>query len=142
MGEQTFRGAWTSMVMAPTFAGEIPEIEAFVRFDVYNQSLVWYEEESHIEDHFLFSDSSIFDIFSIKLLKGDPVTALSKPNSILITEEKARLYFGEADPLGLPLSVNTDSNFYYVSGVIEDSNAGSFEQTQITIKIEQQLDIG
>ena len=27
MGEQTFRGAWTSMVMAPTFADEIPEIE-------------------------------------------------------------------------------------------------------------------
>ena len=24
MGEQTFRGAWTSMIMAPTFAEEIP----------------------------------------------------------------------------------------------------------------------
>jgi putative ABC transport system permease protein len=119
MGEQSFRGAWTSMVMAPTFAGEIPEIEAYVRFDVYNQCLVWYEEESHIEDHFLFSDSSIFDIFSIKLVKGDPVTALSKPNSILITEEKARLYFGDEDPLGLPLNVNSDSNYYYVTGVIE-----------------------
>jgi putative ABC transport system permease protein len=119
MGEQSFRGAWTSMVMAPTFTEEIPEIENYVRFDVYNQNLIWYDEERHIEDHFLFADASLFDIFSIKLIKGDLVTVLSKPNSILITEEKARLYFGEADPLGLPLSVNSDSNYYYVTGVFE-----------------------
>jgi putative ABC transport system permease protein len=119
MGEQAFRGAWTSMAMAPVFAEEIPEISAYVRFDVYNQCLVWHGKESQIEDHFLFSDSSIFDIFSLKLIKGDPVTALSKPNSIIITEEKARLYFGDENPLGLPLNVNSDSNYYYVTGVFE-----------------------
>lgn len=119
MGEQSFRGAWTSMVMAPTFTEEIPEIETYVRFDVYNQCLIWYDGERHMEDHFLFADSTIFDVFSINLIKGDPLSALSKPNSILITEEKARLYFGKRDPLGLPLSVNSDSNYYYVTGVIE-----------------------
>ena len=119
IGEQSFRGAWTSMVMAPTFSGEIPEIENYVRFDVYNQNLIWNDGERHMEDHFLFADSTIFDIFSINMIKGDPVSALSKSNSILITEEKARLYFGEEDPLGLPLHVNNDSNYYYVTGVIE-----------------------
>jgi len=119
MGEQSFRGAWTSMVMAPTFTEEIPEIENYVRFDVYNQNLIWYDDERNVEDHFLFADASLFDIFSIELIKGDLSTALSKPNSILITEEKARLYFGETDPIGLPLSVNSDSNYYYVSGVFE-----------------------
>ncbi len=119
MGEQTFRGAWTSMVMAPTFAEEIPEIESYVRFDVYNQNLIWHDEVRYMEDHFMFADSTLFDIFSINLVKGDPATALSKRNSIIITEEKARLYFGDRDPLGLPLSVNRDSNYYYVSGVFE-----------------------
>ncbi|MEN8227433.1 MAG: FtsX-like permease family protein [Bacteroidota bacterium] len=119
MGEQAFRGAWTSMIMAPTFTHEIPEIEKYVRFDVYNQRLIWYDGEKHIEDHFLFADSTIFDIFSINFLRGDPTTALSHSNSIVITEEKARLYFGERDPLGLMLSVNRDSNYYVVTGVIE-----------------------
>jgi putative ABC transport system permease protein len=119
MGEQTFRGAWTSMVMAPTFAEEIPEIESYVRFDVFNQNLIWHDGPRYMEDHFMFADSTLFDIFSIKLVKGNPATALSKPNSIIITEEKARLYFGDRDPLGLPLSVNRDSNYYYVSGVFE-----------------------
>jgi putative ABC transport system permease protein len=119
IGDQPFRGAWTSKVMAPTFTEEIPEIEEYVRFDVYTQNLIGYKNEQNIEDHFLFADPSIFNIFSINLVKGDPATALSKPNSIIITEEKARLYFGETDPLGLPLSVNRDSNYYYVSGVFE-----------------------
>lgn len=119
MGEQPFRGAWSSMIMAPTFTEEIPEIEKFVRFDVFNQRLIWYDSERYIEDHFLFADSTIFDIFDINFILGDPSTALSRSNSIVITEEKARLYFGERNPLGLPLSVNRDSNYYVVTGVIE-----------------------
>ena len=62
MGEQSFRGAWTSMVMAPTFTEEIPEIETYVRFDVYNQCLIWYDGERHMEDHFLLADSTTFGI--------------------------------------------------------------------------------
>lgn len=119
MGDQAFRVALTSMVMAPTFTEEIPEIENYVRFDVYNQRLIWFDGERHMEDHFLYADSTIFDVFSINMIKGDPATALSRPHSIVITEEKARLYFGDADPLGLPLSVDSDSNYYYVSGIIE-----------------------
>ena len=119
IGEQTFRGAWTSMTMAPTFTDEIPEIERFVRFDVFNQQLIWYDDQKRIEDHFLFADSSIFDIFSINFLRGDPSTALTRPKSIVITEEKAREYFGERDPIGSLLSVNKDSNYYVVTGVIE-----------------------
>ena len=119
IGEQTFRGAWTSMIMAPTFKEKIPEIEQFVRFDVFNQQLVWYDDQKRIEDHFLFADSSIFDIFSINFLRGDPSSALTRPKSIVITVDKAREYFGEKDPIGLLLSVNRDSNYYVVTGVIE-----------------------
>ncbi|MGW8314773.1 MAG: ABC transporter permease [Bacteroidales bacterium] len=119
MGEQSFRGAWTSMVMAPTFKEEISEIEDYVRFDVYNQQLIWYDSEKHIEDHFMFADSTIFDIFSFRFIRGDPNTALNVPHSIVITDEKARLYFGNRDPLGEALRVNSDSNYYVVTGVVE-----------------------
>ncbi len=119
IGEQSFRGAWTSMIMAPTFTEEIPEIEKFVRFDVFNQQLIWYDGKKRIEDHFLFADSTIFDIFTINFVRGDPSTALTRPKSIVITEEKAREYFGDRDPLGQALTVNRDSNYYVVTGVIE-----------------------
>ncbi len=119
IGEQGFRGAWTSMAMAPTFTEEIPEIENFVRFDVFNQQLLWYDGEKKIENNFLFADSSIFDIFTIEFIKGDPYTALTRPKSVVITREKAMEYFGDQDPLGMLLTVNRDSNYYVVTGVIE-----------------------
>jgi putative ABC transport system permease protein len=119
IGDQTFRGALTSMVMAQTFAEEIPEIEKFVRFDVYNQKLIWSDGEKHIEDHFLYADSTIFDIFSLNFVNGDPSSALSLPYSIVITEEKAKLYFGDRDPLGQLLVVNDEKYTFRVTGVIE-----------------------
>jgi putative ABC transport system permease protein len=119
MSAQSFRAALTSMIMAPTFTEEIPEIEKFVRFDVYNQRLIWSDGQKYMEDHFLFADSTLFDIFSIRFIRGHPSTALTRPNTVVITEEKAKLYFGDRDPLGLPISVNRDSNYYYVTGVIE-----------------------
>jgi putative ABC transport system permease protein len=119
IGEQNFRGAWTSMVMAPTFTAEIEDMEKYVRFDVFNQQLIWNKGEKYIEDHFLFADSSLFEVFTIRMIKGDPQTALTRPKSIVITEEKARQYFGSEDPLGQALTVNRDSNYYVVTGVIE-----------------------
>lgn len=120
IGDQSFRGAWTSMIMAQAFAEEIPEIEKFVRFDVSPQRLIWSDTEKRIEDHFLYADSSIAEIFSLNFVRGDPSTALTLPYSMVITEEKARLYFGDQDPLGLPLVVNDSLYTFYVTGVIEE----------------------
>ena len=45
-------------------------------------------------------DSTVFDIFNYPLLVGDPKTALSKPGSIVLSQELAKKYFGDADPMG------------------------------------------
>jgi putative ABC transport system permease protein len=45
-------------------------------------------------------DSTIFDVFDIDLIRGNARTALTKPNSMVISESTARRYFGDEDPLG------------------------------------------
>ena len=45
-------------------------------------------------------DSTVFDIFNYPLLVGDPKTALTKPGSIVLSQELAKKYFGDADPMG------------------------------------------
>jgi putative ABC transport system permease protein len=45
-------------------------------------------------------DSTVFDIFGYELIQGDPKTALSRPGSIVLSQELARKYFGDADPMG------------------------------------------
>jgi putative ABC transport system permease protein len=45
-------------------------------------------------------DSTVFDIFNYPLVQGDPKTALTKPGSIVLSQELAKKYFGDADPMG------------------------------------------
>ncbi|MBK8499220.1 MAG: ABC transporter permease [Flavobacteriales bacterium] len=45
-------------------------------------------------------DSTVFDIFDYPLLAGDPKTALARPGSIVLSQELAKKYFGDADPMG------------------------------------------
>ncbi|MEJ7676384.1 MAG: ABC transporter permease [Segetibacter sp.] len=53
------------------------------------------------------SDSTFFDVFSFKLLKGNPANALNQPNTIVLTEQAAKKYFGDADPIGKTLEATT-----------------------------------
>jgi len=45
-------------------------------------------------------DSTVFDLFNYPLKLGDPKTALARPGSIVLSEELAKKYFGDADPMG------------------------------------------
>jgi hypothetical protein len=63
-------------------------------------------------------DSTVFDVFSFKLLKGDKKTALREPFSIVLTETMAKKYFGNEDPVGQSLKMDYDN--YKVTGVMED----------------------
>ena len=120
IGEQKFRGAWTSYVMAPSVTKEIDDIQDFVRLEVFPRQLVWHDNVKHIEDNVIFADSSFFNIFSIEIIYGNPESVLKNPNSVVITKSKALQYFGTANPLGETLEFNNDENYYVVTGVMEE----------------------
>ncbi|MGD2245630.1 MAG: ABC transporter permease [Candidatus Aminicenantes bacterium] len=120
--ETTRRGSIVSHanifpIMAPNLVKEFPEISNAVRFDKEQRVLVGANGKIFIEDRFLFADSSMFDVFSFPLLKGNSITALSEPYSLLLTEETAEKYFGDEDPLGKILNINNDHD-YKVTGVL------------------------
>ena len=76
------------------------------------------DELFYREEHFYFSDASIFNIFDIPLLRGDPATVLDEPNSVVITPETAARYFGDDDPIGKQL-VYEGLMLLTVTGVME-----------------------
>ena len=53
------------------------------------------------EDGFFYADSTVFEVFTFPLLQGDPATALTEPNTMVISETAARKYFEEASPYSL-----------------------------------------
>ncbi len=68
-------------------------------------------------------DSTFFKVFSFKLTKGDPTTALKSTKGILVSESIAKKYFGSSDPIGKQLVVNDES--IEVTGVFQDVPAAS-----------------
>ncbi|MES2797502.1 MAG: ABC transporter permease [Bacteroidota bacterium] len=81
----------------PKFKAGIPEIEEFVRIRSDFRNL---KKGTEIIGEELFQvDPSFFNVFTFPMMAGDPQTALLKPNSIVISEEMAKKYFGNTDVL-------------------------------------------
>ena len=112
--------ASTAHVQGPMFIDEFPEVESYVRFNYYgSRRVIRYKDREFAEEKFIWVDSSIFEVFSFNLLKGNPEDALVKPNTVVITEEMAEKYFGQEDPLGKNLRVHNET-LYMVTGVLEN----------------------
>ena len=122
MAGEEFTGAWNSPIFGPTFHEEIPEIEKFCRFWTQNNLLMWVDPANkYLENSILYVDSSFFEVFSLKLLEGDPATCLDEPNTILLAESKVKQYFPEGEPIGKSIAMNDDSTLFRVTGVVEDA---------------------
>jgi putative ABC transport system permease protein len=75
-------------------------------------------ENRHKELELLYSDPGFFRIFDLKMVAGDPETALSDPNSVVLTEKTAQRIFGQLNVVGRTL--NMESVLYTVSGVVKN----------------------
>ena len=72
-----------------------------------------------------FVDSSFFEMFGLELLEGDTKTALTNPNSLILTKTAAEKHFKIGEALGQSLLLN-NSEAYIVTGVIDDLPENSF----------------
>ncbi|MGB8490971.1 MAG: ABC transporter permease, partial [Bacteroidales bacterium] len=102
----------------PQVVQDYPEVQSFVRFIPMSRALYKYEDKEYVEEHFYYADSTLFDIFTCKVLRGEVKSAVKDPGKIVLTETAASRYFGKTDPVGKMITEGTNS--YEVTGVIED----------------------
>lgn len=102
----------------PMLQNNFPEIESFARLDISNGSHLKYKDKVVFGGVFP-ADSSLFDVFSFKFIKGSG-NALARPNTIVLTSTLAKNIFGDEEPLHKILTINNDQTLYQVTGVIED----------------------
>ncbi len=73
------------------------------------------------ENRFYWADSTVFDIFTFPLRRGDAQQALMEPNTVVISEAMAQKYFGDADPIGKQLIIDIGMTWeFQVSGIMEN----------------------
>ncbi|MEO0560247.1 MAG: ABC transporter permease, partial [Bacteroidota bacterium] len=111
--------------LGPALVQEVPGVDRAVRiFKHWEAPMLATEEAASIEDGVYFADPTFFEVFGFELVAGDPASVLDAPASIVLSESKARAYFGDADPVGQTLRYNT-SDVFTVTGVLSDAPVSS-----------------
>ncbi len=118
IGDQISRLARTPNPLGPTLVKEYPEIINFTRFQGFDHWHVKSGDKNFLNDLLAVADPSFFEIFTFPFLKGNPKTALLDPLSIVITEDMAKKYFGDEEPIGKVIKIH-DKEFH-VTGLIKN----------------------
>ncbi|MEP7107190.1 MAG: ABC transporter permease [Ferruginibacter sp.] len=112
--------------MGPTLKIEFPEIKNFTRINWNQKVQMTYQDKRFYLPQMFFVDSTFLEIFDFKLIKGNKLTALQKPNSVVLTEASVEKLFGKEDPIGKTVShFGNDTSSFTVTGVIQNVPANS-----------------
>jgi putative ABC transport system permease protein len=116
--DDQFTWIFAQIPFGPQVVHDYPEVQSSVRFINMPRALYKFEDKEFNEENFYYVDSTLFDIFTYKVIKGEVKSALLAPKKIILTEKIANKYFGKSDPIGKTLTTGTDT--YEVTGVIQD----------------------
>lgn len=115
--------AATHLMMAPTLRENFTEVEYVVRLHGEPASPVKYGDRMFYEEELGYAEPDIFNIFAMPFLRGDPATALARPNTAVLTQQMAEKYFGDENPIGRTIQIDTRMRGIVdceITGVVED----------------------
>lgn len=107
---------------------QFPEVESSAR--IFDQGFLGSKTKIASADkvitdlRFFYGDSTVLELFGLPMLSGDASTALSRPNSVVLSETTAKKFFGTTDALGKTLRIGTDRDME-VTGVVRDMPANA-----------------
>jgi putative ABC transport system permease protein len=109
----------TPVPFAPYVRQNFPQVEQAARIRRRFNPLVKSGDNVFFEGSIIYADEEILDIFFIPFIKGNPEQAISNSGTIVISQSKAKKYFGNDDPLGEMTEI--DSKEYSITGIVKDS---------------------
>ena len=125
--------AVTCYPMATTLKDEYPVVEQATRLQPMENALLKIDDKQHMEEHMLFADSTVFDIFTMPFIHGDPKAALNEPNKAVLTRSAAKRYFGNENPVGKMIEWVDGNHQLEVTGIIEDCRENNHFQYNVLV---------
>jgi len=104
--------------IAGDMKAKFAQVEKTVRLKNANP-LIKFEQKAYYEAGFYFADSTVFDVFTFPLLKGNAATALKEQYGVVISESIAQKYFQNKDPLGRQFIYDNKTKLH-VTGVMKN----------------------
>ena len=126
------RWATITAAVGPALATEVPGIESTCR--ITRSRDAFFPSEGRIVEtsSLMYADSTFFRMFSFRMLRGNPATALSRPGCLVITPDLAERLFGQADPLGQLVRLNNRQPLV-VTGIASPAPAASHIQYEAIV---------
>lgn len=127
------------MPLAAAMQNGIPEIEktAMLSPAVYNPVTFNINNEVFTEKKGAYISKDWFNIFHYDFTQGSPNAFFKNPFSLILSETKARKYFGDAGAVGKVMRI--DSINYIVQGVIKDNPSTSSFQYEVLIPLDAMM---
>lgn len=113
-----FQCAATYPAVGPSLKEEFPEVKEFAR--LYPRSgFISYNDISFRENKIFRTDPGVFKILTLPFIRGNEKTALTQPETAVISESIAKKYFGNENPIGKIIKYNGKEEFE-VTGVMQN----------------------
>lgn len=118
--ETGFRGGVISSYILGRTLKEVHsnELEDVVRVSYSSSFMFEYGDKKFTEEAISLADPGLFNMFSYKLLEGNPETALVEPFTMVLTQTLAQKYFGDENPVGKTIMI--EQMPVKITGVMED----------------------
>jgi putative ABC transport system permease protein len=95
----------------PLLQNDFKEIEDMTRVLPNGTTAVKYNDKMFNEQDVYFADDRFFEFFKVNTLSGNPAKALTDPYSVMLSDEVARKYFGNEDPMNKVIRLNLGNYF-------------------------------
>lgn len=111
-------GRWTPELLAETMVKDYPQVESATKISGLWESLIQIDNRSFTQDGTAYADKEIFNVFDIRFIHGKAETALTEPNTVILTESLARKFFPDTPAMDKVFLI--DGEQVKVTGVVAD----------------------
>jgi hypothetical protein len=122
IANRNFDRVFTDRSMVMPLASELemnlPQIKHAV-VTTYQQQHVLAQGESKIKKKGYTVGEHFFDVFTWEFVKGNALSALKEPNTIVLTESAAKAFFGNDNPINKVLKMDNQTDLR-ITGVLKD----------------------
>ena len=128
---QVFTDRSMAMPLASALENSSPQIKHAVVTTYRQQNVLAYNNNKIKKEGYVVSDH-FFDVFSWQFVKGNAATALKDPNSIVLTEDAAKVFFGNEDPINKVLTIDNKRSVKVTAIVKQAPGNSTFKFDWIT----------
>jgi len=132
-GTESLHTSSVAPPFGPLLKNAFPDIQKITRLLPKSSTPVQYKDKLINEKSAFFADENVFDFFTITVVQGDPHYALLQPFTVMLTEDIAKKYFGDVDPMNKTIRLDGNKHEYKVTGIYKSFPVNSHLHPQMLL---------